>query len=237
MSRPVLVGAGSLAVIAAAAGPAAADPTAGRGAPSAPASTVAFWGSFGTAGSVSSPLTTPFPVYLPGAVRQIGTSNSTAYALLTNGSVYAWGLGANGQLGVPLRVKLPGRVREAFLGGSLPRNGQTLVLLDNGSLYAWGDGRHYQLGTGTTASQPSPVRVPLRPGLRFTKIATSGATSYGITRGGDLYAWGDNEFGQVGNGSKVNAPAPVFVLGGVRDASGTNFDVAVSLRDGGSYRR
>ena len=88
----------------------------------------------------------------------------------------------------------------------------------------------------TTASQPAPVRVPLRPGLRFTTIATSGATSYGITRGGDLYAWGDNQFGQVGDGSTANAPAPVFVLGAVRGISGTNFDVAVSLRAGRAHR-
>lgn len=396
VSRPALIGLGSLAVIAGGAASATAAPTSGPRGGSSPATTVKSWGAFGAARSISFPRTTPFPVYLPGAVKQIGTSNSTAYALLANGSVYAWGLGADGQLGnggtansvrtavkvdfpsgvriaslpddvmpyneglaidtrgnvwgwgtnpfgdalclgsrapvltpvklplsdvteaagafghavylsggravacgsnffgelgdgsrkptstpvsvklprgarvarltaswtnsgalltdgsyynwgynaqgqlgqgviggwatVPLRVKLPGRVREVFLGGSLPRNGQTVALLDNGVLYAWGDGRQYQLGTGTTASQPLPVRVPLRPGLGFVKIATSGATSYGITRGGDLYAWGYNRFGQVGDGTRTNAPTPVFILGGVRDISGTNFDVAVSLR-------
>lgn len=119
-----------------------------------------------------------------------------------------------------------------FQGGSLPGNGQTLVLLDHGDLYAWGDGSHYQLGTGTTDIQPSPVRVPLPAGLRFTKIATSGATSYGITRGGDVYAWGYNLVGQVGNGTQNDASAPVYVVGGARDISGTNFDVAISLRQG-----
>jgi alpha-tubulin suppressor-like RCC1 family protein len=403
--RPALIGLGSLAAVAAAAVPAAAASDDGAGRPgggSSPASTVKFWGAFGSADSISLPRVTPFPVYLPGPVAQIGTSNSTAYALLKDGSVYAWGLGNHGQLGnggtensvrtavkvqfpdgvriaslpidvmpydeglaidtdgnvwgwgtnpfgdalclgtqapvltpvklplshvteaagafghaiylsdgntvacgsnffgelgdgtrtptstpvsvrlprgakvarltaswnnsgalltdgsyynwgynvqgqlgqgviggfspVPLKVKLPGSVREVFLGGSLPRNGQTLALLDNGGLYVWGDGRQYQLGTGTTEPQPSPVRVPLRPGLEFAKIATSGATSYGLTAAGDLYAWGYNQFGQVGNGTRTDAPAPVFVLGAVRDISGTNFDVAVSLR-GGEERR
>jgi alpha-tubulin suppressor-like RCC1 family protein len=396
-SRPALAGLGSLALLAAAAAPAVATSTPTRTA-SSPSSTVKFWGSFGTSSTISLPRTTPFPVYLPGDVKQIGTSNSTAYALLTDGTVYAWGLGADGQLGnggtensvrtavkvdfpagvriaslpddvmpyneglaidttghiwgwgtnpfgdalclgtqapqltpvrlplrhvtdaagafghavylsdgrpvacgsnffgelgdgtrtatstpvpvklppgadvarltaswtnsgalltdgtyydwgynaqgqlgqgviggfstLPLRVKLPGRVREVFLGGSLPRNGQTLALLTNGDLFAWGDGRRYQLGTGTTATQPSPVLVRLPRGLRFTKIATSGATSYGITGRGDVYAWGYNLFGQVGNGSHQDAQAPVFVAGGARDISGTNFDVAISLRGG-----
>ena len=36
---------------------------------------------------------------LPGTVAEIGTSNSTEYALLTDGSLYAWGLGTQGELG------------------------------------------------------------------------------------------------------------------------------------------
>ena len=164
-------------------------------------------------------------------------------ALLADGSYYNWGYNVQGQLGqgttggsssIPLRVALPGRVREVFQGGSLPGNGQTLVLLDHGDLYAWGDGSQYQLGTGTTDTQPSPVLVPLPAGLRFTKIATSGATSYGITRGGDVYAWGYNLVGQVGNGTQTDAPAPVYIIGGASDISGTNFDVAISLREGGA---
>ena len=187
---------------------------------------------------------TPVAVALPPGSRvvRLTASWNNSGALLDNGKYYDWGYNAQGQLGqgviggyatVPLRVKLPGRVCEVFLGGSLPRNGQTLVLLDNGDLYAWGDGRQYQLGTGTTTPQPLPVRVPLPDGLKFTKIATSGATSYGITGRGDVYAWGDNVFGQVGDGTRTNAPVPVYVAGGAREISGTNFDVAISLR--GSY--
>jgi alpha-tubulin suppressor-like RCC1 family protein len=57
-------------------------------------------------------------VTVPGTVAEVGTSNSTEYALLTNGSLYAWGLGTQGQLGDgrsansftrPVRVRFPGR--------------------------------------------------------------------------------------------------------------------------------
>lgn len=393
-TRPALACLGSLAV---AAGAAVVGPAAARADAGSPASTVEYWGLFGSATAGGGLSATPYPIRLPGPARQVGTSNSTAYALLDDGTVYAWGLGADGQLGnggtsdslrtavkvrfpagvriaslpddvmpyneglaidttghvwgwgtdpfgdalclgsrapqltpvrlpfsrvtaaagafghaiylaggqalgcgsnffgelgdgtrtatstpvpvklpagavvtrltaswtdsgalladgsyynwgynlqgqlgqgviggysvLPLRVGLPGPVREVFLGGSLPRNGQTLALLADGALYAWGDGRQYQLGTGTTAAQPLPVRVPLPAGLTFTKIATSGATSYGITAAGDVYAWGYGRFGQVGNGTRADAPTPVFVTGGAATISGTNFDVAISLRD------
>ena len=76
---------------------------------------VAFWGSF--AGSSSRHLS-PVTVTLPAPVAEVGTSNSTVYALLTNGSVYAWGTGTRGQLGdgrsansftTPVRREVPGR--------------------------------------------------------------------------------------------------------------------------------
>ena len=59
------------------------------------------WGSFfggrkGNFGTQKSPVS----VTLPGIIAQVGSSNSTQYALLTNGRLYAWGLGTQGQLGV-----------------------------------------------------------------------------------------------------------------------------------------
>lgn len=160
-------------------------------------------------------------------------------ALLADGRYYDWGFNEAGQLGqgniggysdTPVQVVLPGSVSEVFQGGSLPDNGQTLALLDTGRLYAWGAGSHYQLGTGDTASQPTPVSVPLPAGLHFTKLASSGATSYGITANGDLYAWGFNRYGQVGDGTYTDAKTPTFVIGGVSGISGTDFDVVISLR-------
>jgi hypothetical protein len=43
--------------------------------------------------------TSPAAVTVPGTVVQIGTSNSTQYALLADGSLAAWGLGTLGRLG------------------------------------------------------------------------------------------------------------------------------------------
>ena len=58
------------------------------------------WGSLADIPGVTfQKLLSPTPARLPGQVAEVATSNSTYYALLTNGSVYAFGMGNKGQLG------------------------------------------------------------------------------------------------------------------------------------------
>src|SRR5579862_3077755 len=76
----------TFAAVVFACGSASAQPAVSMG-------TAAFWGSF--AGGHRQHLS-PVDMRLPAPIAEIGTSNSTAYALLTNGSVYAWGTGTRG---------------------------------------------------------------------------------------------------------------------------------------------
>src|ERR1700684_399260 len=58
------------------------------------------WGSFFADGSPNTDTgMSPVPGTLPRTVAEVGSSNSTQYALLTNGRLYAWGLGGEGELG------------------------------------------------------------------------------------------------------------------------------------------
>ncbi len=79
---------------------AAALPATVAGATVGAGTSVAHWGSFFGDGSADNDqLMSPTDVALPGPVAQVATSNSTQYALLTDGAVYAWGLGTEGELG------------------------------------------------------------------------------------------------------------------------------------------
>jgi alpha-tubulin suppressor-like RCC1 family protein len=102
------------------------------------------------------------------------------------------------------------------------------VLLSTGALYAWGDDSVYQLGDGKTSNETSPELITPPAGVTYKTVATGGSTSYGITAGGDVYAWGGNAVGQVGNGTTTTAQAPVQVLTGQSLVSATADDVVTS---------
>ncbi len=158
-------------------------------------------------------------------------------ALLANGAYYDWGENNNGQVGngaagtnadVPVRVALPGRVAQASQGGSVSANGQTLVMLASGALYAWGSNTTYQLGDGTDTNRPAPEQIFPPAGVTYQTLATGGNTSYAITTGGAVYAWGSSIVGQVGDGTRKTAKEPVNVTSGAATISSTSTDVVVS---------
>jgi alpha-tubulin suppressor-like RCC1 family protein len=175
--------------------------------------------------------TTPAPVLLPSGVTPtaIAGGYETAYALGSDGNLYAWGEDSLGELGTgttgpdtcmapvaipcgttPAPVLLPSGVTfSAIAGGS-----QTAFAVgSNGKLYAWGDNDSGKLGNGTSGgsnSTPAPVLLP--SGVAPTAIAGGGFTAYALGSDGKLYAWGENIFGGLGNGTSTgSASTPVVV--------------------------
>ena len=103
---------------------------------------------------------------MPGTVAEVGSSNSTEYALLTNGSLYAWGKGNDGQLGdggtvnsftTPVQVRFPAGVQIA----SIPRDAMpydTALAVDTtGRVWGWGDNYGGELCLGNTKTYKTPV--------------------------------------------------------------------------------
>lgn len=139
-------------------------------------------------------------------------------ALSTAGAAWCWGNNFNGQVGdgtntdrsQPTAVQ-GGHVFTSLGGGSTSFCGITTA----GATYCWGDNGSGQLGDGTTTHRSQPVL--LLGGLSFRFIGT-GRSSHvcGITTGDDLYCWGDNEDGQVGDSSTTDRTQPVRVAAGVK---------------------
>jgi alpha-tubulin suppressor-like RCC1 family protein len=171
-------------------------------------------------------------------VTALAAGFGTAGALLSDGAYYDWGENNLGQLGdgtaqdsnVPVQVKLPGAVSQAFAGGNDPEDGQTLVRLASGTVYAWGADHAYQLGDGKTANEPSPVKVTPPTGVTYEAVASGGDTSYGVSTAGTVYAWGGGDAGALGDGSTSAARTPVKVEPGASALiSATSHVVAVAL--------
>lgn len=182
------------------------------------------------------------PVHVVGLdgrqVVQLVSAYENAGALLANGEYFDWGYDGAGQLGVgttgrnssvPVQVTFPGfrGVTQVAQGGSAASNGQTVVMLSDGSLFAWGNDSASQLGDGRTANEPAPVQIFSPRGVQYSVLASGGQTSYAISTSGDVWAWGANGQGQIGNGGTHNQRQPVMVDSGASVISSTAGDVAV----------
>ena len=93
----------------------------------------------------------------------------------------------------------------------------------------WGQNLFRQLGDGTSNSLSNAPVTAL--GLHFvTAVAAGGRHSLALLANGSVYSWGNNEFGQLGNGSSAtgNLPAVVPGLSGVKAiAAGNNHSLAL----------
>ncbi len=183
--------------------------------PTASARTVAFWGSF--AGSNSRHLS-PVTMTLPAPVAEVGTSNSTVYALLTSGSVYAWGTGTRGQLGdgrsansftTPVRVRFPAGVKIASIAVNSDPWDTAFAIDTTGHAWGWGANGSGDLCLGNSTEHRTPVRLP------FTHVtAVAGAADHATyDAGGRLYSCGMGIYGELGDGTTKTSRVPVRVSG------------------------
>jgi alpha-tubulin suppressor-like RCC1 family protein len=183
-------------------------------------STVEYWGSlFGEVkGTNYDTELSPAPVTVPGRVAEVGTSNSTQYALLTDGRLYAWGLGNQGQLGdgaqqdsfgQPVQVRFPPGVRIASIPTDAMPYNTGLAVDTRGHVWGWGADGGGDLCRGNSKVYLTPVMVPLS---HVTAVA--GASNHALyDAGGTVYACGQNVDGDLGNGSTRSSSRPVRVAG------------------------
>ena len=135
--------------------------------------------------------------------------------LTNSGGAYCWGQDSTGELGdgSTTNYSRPVAVAGGLAFVSLTAGFRhTCGLTTDGTAYCWGWNYFGQLGDSSTRTSDTPVRV--QGGLRFAALAASGSNhTCGRSRGGAAYCWGDNSFGQVGDGSSQDRTTPVTVGG------------------------
>lgn len=147
-------------------------------------------------------------------------------ALKPDGSVWTWGSNSSGRLGIgsqiaqnkPVRVK--GVNGNGFLNGiiSVSAGGShNLALGVDGTVWSVGSNFYGQLGDGTTTSKFTPIRVKGMngSGLLTDVVAIAGGSHHSavLKSDGTVWSWGQNQYGQLGEGSNTNRTFPVQAAG------------------------
>ncbi len=141
------------------------------------------------------------PVAVMSNVVGIAAGAFHTVALKNDGRVWVWGSGNNGQLGLgnTANVNVPtlvsGLTGASAIGANFYTSGATLT---NGQNYVWG-----------WQGQPLLSPAQLAPAAPFSQYAFGMSAigqsfSLGVAADGGVWAWGDNEFGQFGNGNTLS---------------------------------
>lgn len=169
---------------------------------------------------------------------QIDAGGAFALALTNTGSVFSWGSNSSGQLGigttsssfVPVQVLDPSGtgyltdIRFVAAGSS-----SAFAITNSGMVYAWGWNASGELGDGTTSNRLLPTRVLGLGGSGFLEniksissgklINMTGTHTLALTYSGEVYSWGHNDEGELGNGSLQTS----LVALSVKDITGNGF--------------
>lgn len=84
-------------------------------------------------------------------------------------------------------------------------------MTDDGAAWCWGYNHDAQLGDGTKTDRPRAVRVVRADGGLLDHVTAIQGTC-ALTSDGVAWCWGDNIFGQVGDGTFTDRRAAVRVL-------------------------
>jgi alpha-tubulin suppressor-like RCC1 family protein len=134
-------------------------------------------------------------------------------AVKTDGTLWAWGYNYYGELGdgtvidrlSPVQVGVDTHWASVAAGAW-----HTVAVKTDGTLWTWGWNREGQLGDGSTTNQHAPMQVGTD--THWASVAAGyGADTVAVKTDGTLWAWGDNGFGQLGDGTTTARLTPVQV--------------------------
>ncbi len=140
----------------------------------------------------------------------IQSGNDYSLALGSDGNLYSWGSNKNYRLGhktsnEPARVDTPAGVRytQAAAGDSF-----AIALGSDGNVYTWGSNDYGQLGrytpTNGTDDGFAPHTAAQPAGIRYTRVYAGKSFAMALASDGNLYAWGDDTNGELGQGKTVS---------------------------------
>jgi len=130
----------------------------------------------------------------------------------TNGTLYCWGYNGNGMLGNGTNVNSNVPVQEdsvstTWVSVSVGRE-HTCGVKTDGTLWCWGKNLDGQLGDNTTTDKDIPVQE-YSQSTSWESVSAGRNHTCGVKTDGDLWCWGKNSYGQLGDNTIIDSYIPV----------------------------
>ncbi|XP_068190129.1 probable E3 ubiquitin-protein ligase HERC1 isoform X2 [Antennarius striatus] len=157
--------------------------------------------------------------------QMIEAGQYCTFSVSVDGSVKACGKGSYGRLGLgdsnnqstPKKLVLEPHRSMKKVSSSKGSDGHTLAITVEGEVFSWGDGEYGKLGHGNSATQKYPKIIQ---GPLFSKTVVCVSAGYrhsaAVTSDGELYTWGEGDFGRLGHSDSQSRNVPTLV----KDVSG-----------------
>ncbi|XP_032396191.1 probable E3 ubiquitin-protein ligase HERC1 isoform X3 [Etheostoma spectabile] len=172
--------------------------------------------------------------------QMIEAGQYCTFSVSADGSVKACGKGSYGRLGLgdsnnqsmPKKLVLEPHRNMKKVSSSKGSDGHTLAITIEGEVFSWGDGEYGKLGHGNSATQKYPKIIQ---GPLFGKVVVCVSAGYrhsaAVTNDGELYTWGEGDFGRLGHSDSQSRNMPTLVkdISGVGQvACGSSHTIAVA---------
>lgn len=193
-----------------------------------------------TAAITSTP--TPVTIQASAPARDVSLGLSHGLVRLEDGRIFAWGENRSLQLGrseagsaslTPIVVPLPEAAQHSAAGGR-----HSVAVLSSGRVYAWG-GNLSRQSSSVELANTHPLEVALPYDARYILVAAGLEHSLALRSDGIVFAWGSNQFGQLGSGNQVAMADPDEVLipsiSKVIDIASGDFHSAAMTADGNVF--
>ncbi len=170
---------------------------------------------------------------IPSVNASIAAGGRHSLSICNDGTVMAWGDNSDGQLGignatyqsnVPVQINSLADITSIAAGSA-----HSIAIKNNNTVWSWGLNIYGQLGQGNNTPR---IYVPAQVNglVNITAISAGTKFSLALKNDGTVWAWGDNNYYQFGNGNSTssNIPVQLNTIGGISAiAAGHNHSLAL----------
>lgn len=149
---------------------------------------------------------------LGASVAKVAAGGSNTCIVKSDATLWCWGANGNGQLGIGTTTDSVTPVQVTALGNTVATVAvgtyHTCAVKTDGTVWCWGANWYGEIGDGSTTQRLTPVTVP-GMSTTGTDVLVGSAHTCAMNASNQLFCWGYNNYGQLGEGTTTERHTPV----------------------------